>query len=432
MGPTNVFSAVADTGAALSYISQDVVDRLQPILALIRGPCVLLADGREIATTHRATISVRLGPVLSQHDFAVLPSLPADCLLGLDFMGLHDICVDPKRRLLRFTDFPDLPVSFDGCADSFLVCCARDTLIRANSEVWIPSSSKVPAGCLYICEPVEDAELAKRVFLGRTLTDGPPQAVLVANLGSKPRMLRKGSGLATCTKVARDQVFPSEVPPSSPNSQSPYRLPEDVFVGQQLSPSQRQSVVDLLTHFGPVLFSTDEKPYGRTPKGQHFVETGDHPPISQGMRPTAPADRMVVREEVHQMLKTGAVRPSCSPWASPIVLVRKKDGSVRFCVDYRKLNEVTKKDVHPAPANQRYAGIFGRSQNLYDPRRRLWILADPYGRIRRREDSLPLLGRTVRVHGHAVRSLQCPCNVPTVDEPTPGWSDLAILPRLYR
>lgn len=52
---------------------------------------------------------------------------------------------------------------------------------------------------------------------------------------------------------------------------------------------------------------------------------------------------------VKEMEETGVIKPSSSPWASPIVLVPKKDGTTRFCVDYRRLNSVTKKDVYPLP-----------------------------------------------------------------------------------
>jgi len=115
-----------------------------------------------------------------------------------------------------------------------------------------------------------------------------------------------------------------------------------------LTPAQQQQLESLLAEYEH-LFSTDENPFGRTHLTEHSIETGSAKPIHQGLRPTSPTERAVVQEEVRKMLETGAIRPSTSPWASPTVMVTKKDGSIRFCIDFKKLNDVTKKDVFPLP-----------------------------------------------------------------------------------
>ncbi|XP_078239157.1 uncharacterized protein LOC144585831 [Pogona vitticeps] len=81
----------------------------------------------------------------------------------------------------------------------------------------------------------------------------------------------------------------------------------------------------------------------------HRIHTGDAPPQAVSpYRVTGPY-RDKVRKELDEMLRENIIVPSSSPWSSPIVLVDKPDGSIRFCVDYRKLNRVTTPDAYPMP-----------------------------------------------------------------------------------
>ena len=87
----------------------------------------------------------------------------------------------------------------------------------------------------------------------------------------------------------------------------------------------------------------------REGRNQFQIDTGNALPKKQPLRRTSFAVRQVVARQLKGMQQTGVIQPSNSPWASPIVLVRKKDGSLRFCVDYRHLNSVTKADTFPLP-----------------------------------------------------------------------------------
>ena len=117
--------------------------------------------------------------------------------------------------------------------------------------------------------------------------------------------------------------------------------------GENLTPEQFQQLEKKLTDNADV-FAIDESELGHTIIGKHSIYTGEHPPIKQCPRRTPFVHREKIAQLVNDMLKQ-VVQPSSSAWASPVVLVPKKDGNLRFCVDYRKVNAVTKKDVYPLP-----------------------------------------------------------------------------------
>ena len=75
----------------------------------------------------------------------------------------------------------------------------------------------------------------------------------------------------------------------------------------------------------------------------------DTPPFKERFRRIPPPQLDEVREHLKLMLDVGIIRPSNSPWCKAVVLVRKKDGSLRFCINFRKLNALTVKDSHPLP-----------------------------------------------------------------------------------
>jgi hypothetical protein len=128
-------------------------------------------------------------------------------------------------------------------------------------------------------------------------------------------------------------------------------------ISDHLSQQQKQEILELITEFTAV-FSNEP---GRTTLVQHHIETGNAVPHRQPPYRLPMAYREQVRRELDEMLDRGLIVPSVSEWASPIVIVRKKDNSIRFCVDYRKLNQVTRVDAYPMPRVDELIDLIGNA-----------------------------------------------------------------------
>ena len=116
-------------------------------------------------------------------------------------------------------------------------------------------------------------------------------------------------------------------------------------ISPSLNDHDRQVILNTLLKYANVF----DESLGYTDVITHTINTGNTDPIRQYPRRFPYAYRDEVNRQISDMLEQGVIQQSTSPWASPIVLVKKKDGNFRFCVDYRKLNAVTKRDAHPLP-----------------------------------------------------------------------------------
>ncbi|KAJ0392607.1 hypothetical protein P43SY_003150 [Pythium insidiosum] len=97
---------------------------------------------------------------------------------------------------------------------------------------------------------------------------------------------------------------------------------------------------------------------------EHYIPTGTAAPILHRAWRKSVAENAIVDEHVQKMLREGVVEMGNGPWGFPVVLVRKKDGAVRFCVDYRALNQITVKDVYPLPRIDETLESLGGARSL--------------------------------------------------------------------
>ena len=197
------------------------------------------------------------------------------------------------------------------------------------------------------------------ILVGRTPVNIQEQHVTlrVVNLSHQQQIINKGAELAHCETVKSvhtpeaniHEWLAGDVKKMHVCEILPLHLNELYDCSTSgLAENECQEIHKLLSEFSDI-FSTGPHDLGRTDMVQHHIHTGEAAPIRQQPRRLPLCKREEAERAIKEMKELDVIEPSTSPWSSPIVLVSKKDGSTRFCVDYRKLNNITHKDSYPLP-----------------------------------------------------------------------------------
>lgn len=344
-----VVVALIDTGADYSVMSGPFASKLKKVMTRWDGPHIRTAGGHLVTPSGTCTSRVTIDGTTYPAEFVILPNCSRDVILGMDFLTDNGAIIDLQTRSITFSSDSTTPQPNPD---------HRVAVRIADDHVTLP-----PRASLMItvyCEdtaPDMDAivESDQRLLLNRGISVARGIArfkqrkshVLATNFTEEYQHLNKGAAIAFLeeTQEASEVIAVANFERARADASA---LPPPFDVNPALPQENRDRLLDLLHRYSEC-FSANSK-LRQTPLAKHRIITED------GARPTRQSpyrvsshEREAIRTQVDDMLSDDIIQPSKSPWAAPVVLVKKKDGTLRFCVDYRRLNKITKKDVYPLP-----------------------------------------------------------------------------------
>ncbi|KAL5509623.1 hypothetical protein EMCRGX_G005023 [Ephydatia muelleri] len=340
---------LVDTGAAASLLDSKIWSKInEGMLEKWEGPRLDGVDASPLKVLGRAKIQLNIGASLVTTSVIITDNLTSDGILGMDFLQDNSCTIDiPRKKLILAGG-----TVFHLCQKASLtydVRLAETTIIPPRCEIEVVGKSELPPYGLWLLEghhlKSQSVVIARAIL--ETCTFIP---VRVLNASNQSITFRQGTTIGELHRIEEWQIGALSSP--AENRTCPIDKANVLHQLAQsptsISDEQRGRLFALLQQYADVLACPGQK-LGQTSKVQHAIHTSSSLPIRQHPRRTPPAQRTVVKELIKEMMDNDIIQPSKSGWASPIVLAKKKDGSVRFCVDYRKLNEVTRKDAYPLP-----------------------------------------------------------------------------------
>ena len=347
-------SFLVDTGAAVSLLNGRIWDRIKPSdikIEAIQYHNLVGVDGNPIQVRGSVSVPVSIAETKFQQRFIVADGITAEGILGMDFMEDNKCVVNIAEKQISVRSGISLSLVPTSPMTNNTV-----NHVTLNTSITVPATSEFEVmarlsanGGQWLIEGMHH----DKVLIARAVVIPSDNHIPIrfANTSAMPVTLYRGMKVATAESVAESNIN-AVVELSSQECQNTVCNLEEITLQEplprDLTVAQKEKFLALISHYADVLaISSDD--LGRTNVLKHQIDTGRAQPICQQARRVPLPHREKVQELLKDMLQKGVISPSKSPWASPIVLVKKKDGTTRFCVDYRKVNEVTRKDAYPIP-----------------------------------------------------------------------------------
>ena len=385
---------VVDSGSMVSFVTEEFYKKkLQPTCGYVRQDGRMLtlraANGLEIPYLGYLELDVEVdGVKVPRCGVLVLKDTPATAKQRREVPGLlgtNVLAQIPKfGNLLQHGTNPE-PRTSGTCTSGFVRVAGKYPVLVPPNSVTSIAVTGPACGPNALVEPL-GVPVPGNIQVANTLVNGSKTCFLIQvvnpslkDVWLKPRTrlgtvrgaakvtsgdqlefdVRSNEVIVSCPLGAENQKPSSPEPGKTATPQGKQDLPAEInltdFPG---TPAEKQEALRIFTTYANV-FACEGDSLGRTTTIQHRIPTSDDIPVNQRHRRIPPNQLAEVKEHLQDLLDKGVIKPSQSNYASPIVLVRKKSGALRMCVDYRQLNSKVKRDAYPLPRIDESLDVLG-------------------------------------------------------------------------
>ncbi|KAE8899137.1 hypothetical protein PF001_g4415 [Phytophthora fragariae] len=362
------------------------------------------ASGHPLRIKGAIDLPLQLGSLEKMRPFIVVEKLHIDVILGTDDLKAFRAVVDLDENVVTLKSTGEkFAIGSPRVEEMYSSRISSTVRIRPGGQALVVTEVQGEIGedVTVLVEGLVDLDATVRVARSLCTVQEKKMIVEVCNPSTEEMIIKKGTPLAAISVVPESAFSASEVSspvdgaePFSPEESASSTRESDWFHAaiaasptaenassesmpeldkvletelkvdfsdSKLGGEQKELFSDLLNSFRDLFVETSLKP-GRTDLLEFTIDTGDSAPIKKSPYRVSKAEGDVMESEIEQYLDLNLIRASSSPWASPVLMIRKPGGGIRFCIDYRRLNAATVKDCYPMPLIDDILDVLGNAK----------------------------------------------------------------------